>query len=101
MSVILIFNFIRDFIKFFSGADLNQMSWLLKTVAIELKVTAAHQQLSQFTSLVNLLVSVGSNNDIGGDVEMPTAPVLASQLTSIFNNTTNGRLNLLNLLFFY
>lgn len=34
-----------------------QMSWLLKTVAIELKMTSAHQQLSQMTAIVNILVA--------------------------------------------
>ncbi|XP_054275578.1 nuclear pore complex protein Nup205-like [Macrosteles quadrilineatus] len=38
------------------GCDLTQTAWLLKTVAIELKVTAAHQQMSQLTNLVNVLV---------------------------------------------
>ncbi|XP_075229968.1 nuclear pore complex protein Nup205 isoform X2 [Lycorma delicatula] len=79
------------------GSNLNQMSWLLKTVAIELKVTAAHQQLSQFTSLVNLLVSVGADNEVGVESELPTtAPVLASQLTSTFTSITNASINPLN-----
>lgn len=75
--------------SYFTGSDLNQMSWLLKTVAIELKVTASHQQLSQFTSLVNLLVSIGSD-EMASDSEIPTAPVLASQLTSTFSHSTSG-----------
>lgn len=40
----------------FLGCDFTQAAWLLKTVAIELKVTAAHQQMSQLASLINVLV---------------------------------------------
>lgn len=39
-----------------AGCDLTQTAWLLKTVAIELKVTAAHQQMSQLSSIINALV---------------------------------------------
>lgn len=42
--------------KHFAGCDLTQTAWLLKTVAIELKVTAAHQQMSQLSSIINALV---------------------------------------------
>lgn len=39
-----------------AGCDLTQSAWLLKTVAIELKVTAAHQQMSLLSSLIKVLV---------------------------------------------
>ncbi|RZF40837.1 hypothetical protein LSTR_LSTR003347 [Laodelphax striatellus] len=68
------------------GSDMNQMNWLLKTVAIELKITFANKQLSQLNSLIGLLVSVGNDADAqSGDSEMQTAPVLASQLTHTFS----------------
>lgn len=43
--------------------DLYQTAWLLKTVAIELRVTAHHSQLSQLSKLVNLLINGGLNVD--------------------------------------
>lgn len=39
----------------FKATILNQMSWLLKTVAIEIKVLTNNDQLSQVTHLLNLL----------------------------------------------
>lgn len=39
------------------ASDLMQMSWLLKTISIELKMTSAHQQFSQMTGIVNILVA--------------------------------------------
>lgn len=45
--------------------DLKQMSWLLKTVAIEMKVTGANQQLSQLASIVE--VYTGDQKQNGND----------------------------------
>lgn len=39
-----------------AASELNQMAWLLKVVAIELRGTAATKQVPQLTCLVDLLV---------------------------------------------
>lgn len=39
------------------------MSWLLKTVAIEMKVTGANQQLSQLASIVEVYTGDQKQND--------------------------------------
>ena len=46
---------LRTWNFFVSAAELNQMSWLLKMVAIEMKVSATRQQFSHLASLTNIL----------------------------------------------
>ncbi|PSN57903.1 hypothetical protein C0J52_00218 [Blattella germanica] len=50
-------------------SELNQMAWLLKTVAIELKVTATHMHHSQLGNLVNLLVKEHGEEMVAVSVE--------------------------------
>jgi nuclear pore complex protein Nup205 len=50
-------------------SELNQMAWLLKTVAIELKVTATHMHHSQLGNLVNLLVREQGEEMVAVSVE--------------------------------
>lgn len=41
---------------------MNQMAWLLKTVAIEMRVTASSKQLSQLCSLVQTFTGDGTGS---------------------------------------
>ena len=43
--------------------ELRQMSWLLKTVAIEMKVTGSNQQLSQLASIVEVYTGDQKQNE--------------------------------------
>ncbi|EEB19194.1 conserved hypothetical protein [Pediculus humanus corporis] len=46
-----------------NSSERNQMAWLLKIVAIELKICAANKQNSQLQNLVNLLIGDQSEED--------------------------------------
>jgi hypothetical protein len=74
-----------------AASELNQMAWLLKTVAVELKVTATHMHHSQLGNLVNLLVreqgeemvAVSVEEDMPSEVtEMATIMQLSHYLTT-------------------
>jgi hypothetical protein len=53
----------------YAASQLNQMAWLLKTVAVELKVTATHMHHSQLGNLVNLLVREQGEEMVAVSVE--------------------------------
>jgi hypothetical protein len=58
------------------------MAWLLKTVAVELKVTATHMHLSQLGNLVNLLVRERGEEMVAVSVE-ENVPSEMTEMTSI------------------
>ncbi|KAI5710857.1 hypothetical protein M8J75_012010 [Diaphorina citri] len=74
-----------------SSEDLYQMAWLLKTVAIECRVTAHHAQLSQLAKLVNVLtgnagsVEQGQRSSILGSLNPPSGPRLIMKLLSLID----------------
>lgn len=69
-------------VYFFAASLLNQMAWLLKTVAIELKVTAAHIHHSQLGNLVNLLVREQGEEMVAVSVE-ENAPSEVTEVSTI------------------
>lgn len=71
----------------FLASDLIQTSWLLKTIAIELKVTSTNQQFSQLTALVKLLVTNSSTEVVNPDFNLTSSfgQVFSSQLTHSFS----------------
>jgi hypothetical protein len=58
------------------------MAWLLKTVAIELKVTATHMHHSQLGNLVNLLAREQGEEMVAVSVE-ENAPSEVTEVTTI------------------
>ncbi|KAL1463251.1 hypothetical protein WDU94_015018 [Cyamophila willieti] len=77
-----------------STEDLYQMAWLLKTVAIELRVTSHHAQLSQLNKLVEVLTSQGGlggdqgqGNSILGSLSQPSGARLIMKLLSLVDFT--------------
>ncbi|XP_021914767.1 nuclear pore complex protein Nup205 isoform X2 [Zootermopsis nevadensis] len=64
------------------SSELNQMAWLLKTVAIELKVTASQMHHSQLGNLVNLLVREQGEEMVAVSVE-ENAPSEMTEVTTI------------------
>uniref|UniRef100_A0A8D8S5Z8 Nuclear pore complex protein Nup205 n=1 Tax=Cacopsylla melanoneura TaxID=428564 RepID=A0A8D8S5Z8_9HEMI len=77
-----------------STEDLYQMAWLLKTVAIELRVTSHHAQLSQLKKLVEVLTSQGGlggdqgqSNSILGSLSQPSGARLIMKLLSLIDFT--------------
>ena len=67
---------------FYAASELNQMAWLLKTVAIELKVTATHMHHSQLGNLVNLLVREQGEEMVAVSVE-ENAPSEVTEVSTI------------------
>jgi hypothetical protein len=67
---------------FCAASELNQMAWLLKTVAIELKVTATHMHHSQLGNLVNLLVREQGEEMVAVSVE-ENAPSDVTEVSTI------------------
>jgi len=65
-----------------AASELNQMAWLLKTVAIELKVTATHMHHSQLGNLVNLLVREQGEEMVAVSVE-ESAPSEVTEVATI------------------
>ncbi|XP_024081657.1 nuclear pore complex protein Nup205-like [Cimex lectularius] len=57
--------------------QLHQMSWLLKTVAIEMKVTALNQQYSQLTSMIEAFTG-NSKGDLDDDSQQMGQSLLSS-----------------------
>ena len=70
------------FLFLFVAAELNQMAWLLKTVAIELKVTATHMHHSQLANLVNLLLREPGEEMVAVSVE-ENAPSEMNEVATI------------------
>lgn len=64
------------------SSELNQMAWLLKTVAVELKVTATHMHHSQLGNLVNLLVREQGEEMVAVSVE-ENAPSEVTEMATI------------------
>lgn len=58
------------------------MAWLLKTVAVELKVTATHMHHSQLGNLVNLLVREQGEEMVAVSVE-ENAPSEVTEMATI------------------
>jgi hypothetical protein len=67
---------------FYAASELNQMAWLLKTVAIELKVTATHMHHSQLGNLVNLLVREQGEEMVAVSVE-ENAPSEVTEVSTV------------------
>ncbi|KAJ4431675.1 hypothetical protein ANN_20275, partial [Periplaneta americana] len=64
------------------SSELNQMAWLLKTVAIEIKVTATHMHHSQLGNLVNMLVREQVEEMVAVSVE-ESAPSEGTEVATI------------------
>ncbi|KAL1130569.1 hypothetical protein AAG570_011815 [Ranatra chinensis] len=69
----------------YSGCDLNQSAWLLKTVAIEMRVTAVNQQLSQLTGMIEVFIGGG-----GGGARPQNGTDLSGNTSSFIGDRVRG-----------